>query len=313
MHSNKLRSVTKSPRKLLVGDPLLGCAVLFLAIFVPAAEGVSFSRIVSNPFPGSRMGEHQLKRGSVAIPKNVLVLNSSPYPDGDRRIGNSNLFGPLFRNREPHPCLNWCLFWPHDGWQRQVLNIRANRRIKTFYFHRCFAFGCHVLSLAESSVFNVNIDSISNKSEIDLIGTQDGYNDPRPFFLFDQLNLFKSSTSRFARFPGLPADYHKRDDDGPSGYACGPCYEYVPPWHVLLSILAFISAGAILILVPRKDFSHFFLAFCLIVSAGIFILLGHQYYCPANHQCPYQQPSKYLQSFPHNGGTLPQVDVLEAL
>ena len=106
------------------------------------------------------------------------------------------------------------------------------------------------------------------------------------------------------RLVGLPENRTKSKEQTPSSHAFGPCYEYVPPWHVVLSILAFIGAGFIIFAIPRKDLGDVLLAGALIFDGGLFLLVGHARYCSY-----YDQDGKqYFENTPfrHNSIIVPQ-------
>jgi hypothetical protein len=112
-------------------------------------------------------------------------------------------------------------------------------------------------------------------------------------------------------FNRLIDDSPERKQESPNRNPIGPRYEYVSPWHVLFSVLAFIGAMLILCGVRRKDVGDFALAFALIFASGTLILTGHRYYYSENQE---RQPklSPQRQSFPHNSAIVPQkpLDIL---
>jgi IS1 family transposase len=109
---------------------------------------------------------------------------------------------------------------------------------------------------------------------------------------------FGSSSS----FNGLPDNGSEGAQDGPYRESIRPCYEYVPPRHVFLSILALVIAGFIFC-IPHKDWSTALIAYALIFDAGLLLLVGHKYYCPGDNPRSeqYSRPSSQ-----HNSISVPR-------
>lgn len=104
-----------------------------------------------------------------------------------------------------------------------------------------------------------------------------------------------SEPLRGTRLVALPANDDASRDDRPDSDPIRPCHEYVPPWHVFLSVCAFIAAGFIIFVIRCKHWSTALIAFALIFDAGLLLLMGHAYYCPGenpNHG-QYPHPGHY--------------------
>src|SRR5215469_1628771 len=115
----------------------------------------------------------------------------------------------------------------------------------------------------------------------------------RPQGFFMERELQTGVFRRLSGFPGLPAYSDTSTQQYPRAYALRPRYEYVPPWHILLSVLALVG----LVCVARQkrdlDWVDGLLALTLVIAAGVFLFVGHEYYYDDGHE-PYQQNSVSL-------------------
>ena len=118
--------------------------------------------------------------------------------------------------------------------------------------------------------------------------------------IFLQANGTMSRLRCLARLVALPTDDDNSDDNGPCANPVGPSYEYVPPRHVFFSVFAFVVAGFILFVVPRKHWSIALIAFALIFDAGLLPLVGHEYDRPGDNRDRKQYFHRNRQPFQHN-------------
>ena len=112
--------------------------------------------------------------------------------------------------------------------------------------------------------------------------------------------------SRLSGFITLPSNYEAGSEQCPSADPFRPRYEYVPPWHILLGVLAFLGAGIILFSGPKRDFGDLFLAYSLVFCGGTMVLVGHRYYYADDGG--YTEGNSYgnRNLLQHNGEIVPQ-------
>jgi hypothetical protein len=102
----------------------------------------------------------------------------------------------------------------------------------------------------------------------------------------------------FARLATLPSNDNPSSYNGPCSDSFGPCYEYVPPWRVILCACAILYAGFLLFR-RRGESGAVFLAMALIFFDRAMLLVGHESYSAENYRGP-DYPSPKAKQFLHN-------------
>jgi len=116
----------------------------------------------------------------------------------------------------------------------------------------------------------------------------------------------RSGIGSTASLIALPDDRSKRSQNGPHRNPIGPCYEYVPPRHVFLGVLAFVLAMSAVFIPRRRDRGNTVLAIALIFATGFMPLVSHKHNCPRDHGNSQCQIEKSRQTLQHDGGNVPQ-------
>ena len=115
-----------------------------------------------------------------------------------------------------------------------------------------------------------------------------------------------SPDSRFSGFRRLPYNRAERGQKCPSRNPIGPCYEYVPPWHVLFGVLAFVCAVGIIVVPRSRDTGDVALAIALLFVAGVMFLVGHKRYYPDDYGNGQQELTPKHEGFIHGGEIVPR-------
>ncbi len=253
----------------------------------------------------------------------ILVADAAIGPHGMATKSNIVPFCLVLKVKN-HRALN--LIFLHPEPEISSRRDPASDELLTFYFghvgwgswERLTTFECYkkTACVDKFCIHIPQIDSVKFESVWDALYGIDADTHPRPLHVDSKLNgslrslgCIYSPGSRFSGFRSLPYNRGECGQKSPSRNSIGPCYEYVPPWHVLLGVLAFVCAVGIIVVPRRRDSGDVALTIALIFVTGLMFLVGHKCYCPDSHGNGQEELAPKREVFHHGREIVTQKDL----